>query len=69
MKGYVLLDVGGTQIKSAAFADSGKRLDAVHTAESRAQAGKEAILENLLSVISRESGELPSDAVQAVSLP
>ena len=60
-KGCVLLDVGGTQIKSAAFSDSGARLDAVHAAPSRAQEEREAILENLLAVISLESGILAAN--------
>ena len=54
MNGYVLLDTGGTEIKSAAFSESGNRLDSIHSAPSHAQAGKEKILENLLAIISRE---------------
>ena len=61
LNGYILLDAGGTQIKSAAFSDSGNRLGSVHMADSRAQAGKEAILENFLSVISREKDILAAN--------
>ena len=53
MEGYVLLDAGGTEIKSAAFSDSGKRLDAIHSAPSHAREDREAILKNLLAVIAR----------------
>ena len=54
MEGYVLLDAGGTEIKSAAFSDSGKRLDSIHSVPSQAREGREAILGNLLAVIARE---------------
>ena len=54
LNGYVLLDAGGTEIKSAAFSDSGKCLDSIHSAPSYAREGKEKILENLLDVIARE---------------
>ena len=54
LNGYVLLDAGGTEIKSAAFSGSGDRLDSIHSAPSHAQAGKEKILENILDVIARE---------------
>ena len=54
MNGYVLLDAGGTEIKSAAFSGDGNRLDEIHSAPSHAREGKEQILGNLLEVISRE---------------
>ena len=54
MNGYVLLDAGGTEIKSAAFTHSGKRLDSIHPAPSYAQADRETFLRNLLAVIARE---------------
>ena len=58
MKGSVLLDVGGTEIKSAAYSGSGKRLDAVHSASSYAQADRDTILGNLLAVTVREKAVL-----------
>ena len=47
MNGYVLLDAGGTEIKSAAFSGDGKRLDEIHSAPSHAREGREQILGNL----------------------
>ena len=54
MEGYVLLDAGGTEIKSAAFSDAGRRLDEIHSAPSRAREDRERILGNMLDVIARE---------------
>ncbi len=54
MNGYVLLDAGGTEIKSAAFSGDGNRLDEIHSAPSHAREGREQILGNLLEVIGRE---------------
>ena len=64
LKGYVLLDAGGTEIKSAAFTDSGRQLDAIHSVPSCAQADRETILENLLAVIARESDVLAANGYQ-----
>ena len=64
MKGYVLLDAGGTEIKSAAFTDSGKQLDDIHSVPSCAQAEKETILENLITVIVRENDILAANGYQ-----
>ena len=61
MEGYVLLDAGGSQIKSAAWTASGKRLDSIHTADSCSGADKEKILGNLLAVISRENEVLAAN--------
>ena len=58
MNGYVLLDAGGTEIKSAAFSDTGRRLDEIHSAPSHAREDREKILGNLLDVIAREKGVL-----------
>lgn len=63
-QGYVLLDAGGTQIKSAAFSDTGSRLDEIHAAPSRAREGKDTILENLLDVISRERAVLSGNGLE-----
>ena len=57
-KGSVLLDAGGTEIKSAAFSDAGNRLDVIHPTPSCARADRETILANLLQVISRENDVL-----------
>ena len=54
MNGYVLLDAGGTEIKSAAFSGDGNRLDEIHSAPSHAREDREKILGNLLDVIGRE---------------
>ncbi len=51
MKGYVFLDVGGTQIKSAAFSGKGDRLGGVRSAPSLAREDRDSILSNFLSVI------------------
>ena len=61
MKGYVLLDAGGTEIMSAAFSDSGERLDATRSALSYAQADRDTILRNLLTVIARETEVLEAN--------
>ena len=58
LKGTVLLDAGGTEIKSAAFSDSGKRLDSIHSVPSYARADRDTILGNLLAVIAREKDVL-----------
>ena len=70
LNGYVLLDAGGTEIKSAAFSGSGKCLDSIHSAPSYARAEKEKILENILDVIAREKEILEADgyALECVGL-
>ena len=60
----MLLDAGGTEIKSAAFTDSGKQLDAIHSVPSCAQAEKETILENFITVIARENDILAANGYQ-----
>lgn len=62
-QGYVLLDAGGTQIKSAAFSDTGSRLDEIHAAPSRAREGKDTVLENLLDIIARERDVLSGNGL------
>lgn len=57
----MLLDAGGTEIKSVAFSDSGKRLASIHSAPSYAWADKETILGNLLAVIAREKEVLTAN--------
>ena len=51
MKGFVFLDVGGTQIRSAAFSGDGKQLGAALSVPSRAKEDRNAILANFLAVI------------------
>ena len=65
LKGYVLLDAGGTEIKSAAFSDSGKRLDSIHSAPSYAREDRDTILRNFLAVIAREKAVLEADGYRA----
>ena len=64
MEGYVLLDAGGTEIKSAAFSEAGKRLDSIHSAPSHAREDREAILRNLLDVIAREKDVLEANGTR-----
>ena len=64
MNGYVLLDAGGTEIKSAAFSETGKRLDSIHSAPSHAREDREAILRNMLDVIAREKAVLEANGIR-----
>ena len=64
LNGYVLLDAGGTEIKSAAFSETGKRLDSIHSAPSHAREDREAILRNMLDVIAREKAVLEADGTR-----
>lgn len=64
MEGTVLLDAGGTEIKSAAFSDAGKRLDSIHSAPSHAREDRETILRNLLDVIAREKEVLEANGTR-----
>ena len=54
MDGFAFLDVGGTQIKSAAFSESGQRLSPIHSVPSHAVEDRDTILSNFLSVIEEE---------------
>ena len=54
MDGFVFLDAGGTQIKSAAYSPDGRPLCGIHSAPSRSLEDRDTILSNFLSVIDRE---------------
>ncbi len=51
MEGYVFLDVGGTQIKSAAYSPEGERIGGIRVDLSRAKEDRETILSNFLSIL------------------
>lgn len=60
MDGFVFLDAGGTQVKSAAYSPDGRRLCDIHSVPSLSSADKDAILANFLSVIEKEKQVLLS---------
>ena len=51
MEGYVFLDVGGTQLKSAAYSPEGERIGGIRVDLSRALEDRETILSNFLSLL------------------
>ena len=53
MKGYIFLDVGGTQVKSAAYSEAGERLCPIESVPALAGEDRDTILSNFLSVIGR----------------
>lgn len=54
MNGFVFIDAGGTQIKSAAYSGSGERLCSIHSVPSLSAENKDTVLGNFLSVIEKE---------------
>jgi len=58
--GCVFLDVGGTRLKSAAYAGNGERLGEIRSVPSLAKEGRETILEHFLAVIAERKAALES---------
>lgn len=60
MDGFVFIDAGGTQIKSAAYSGTGERLCDIHSVPSLSAESRDTILGNFISVIEKEKQVLLS---------
>ena len=61
MQGYVFLDIGGTQIKSAAY--MGEFLGPVHAVPSLAKEDRDTVLAHFLSIIADRKAELDAAGI------